>query len=154
MRTETRQPKSRQAAAAAGMTKAQRVCQRLGSGAPRYELKTVSEAIQLAGAFYRQIREAMTIDGLQTDFGLQIAYMTLDFSVLFTRRYTPGNEQKLYEELSQEKGGVLMVGLIFGMKDPDDPKGRWLVGSKRFLDTPLVRMAIQQRVDSEDGGIS
>jgi hypothetical protein len=152
MRSETRERRSRQAAAAERMTKAQRVHQKLNSGAPKYELRTLQETLQFAAAFYRQMREAMTIGDVKTEFGLHIAYLTPDFSYLFTRKYEPGGEKQIYDELSQ--GCFLMVGLIFGMRDPDDPKGRWLVGNKKFLDTPLIRTAMEQRMDGEDIGIS
>lgn len=147
VRTESRERKSRQAAALERMTRAQKAHQQLNSGAPKYELRTAQEAVQLATAFYRQMRETMTIRELETDFAVHIAYMTLDFSMLFTKRYTPGQEKQLYEFLSQ--GCYLMVGLVFGLSDPERD-GKWLIGCKPFLNTPSVRLALEQRINTDD----
>lgn len=153
METARRQPaKSRQKIAAEAMTKTEQVYRQLRSGPIPNELRTVQEAIFLASAFTRQAKEAMLAKGLNPDtLVVVIAYMTPDLSVLHTRKFVPGAEKHLQNELAAEC--CIMAGLIFGIRDPDH-NNEWLVGEKPFLNTPLVRSALSQRIESEVLGIN
>ncbi|HEY6769385.1 MAG TPA: hypothetical protein VI386_31970 [Candidatus Sulfotelmatobacter sp.] len=154
MRTDVSEIKSRQKATAENMTQAQRVQHQLHSGPVKSELRTVQEAIQIASAFNRQAKEAMKdrkkLEHAR-DFSLVLAYLTPDLSALFTAKFVPGEETKLYKELSS--GCCIMAGLIFGIRDPEH-KNDWLLGVKPFLTTPLVLSALKQRIDSEVIGIN
>jgi hypothetical protein len=146
--------KSRQKVAAENMTQAAKVQHQLQSGPVRSELRTVREAIHMASAFNRQAKEAMKDHKLldhAKDFALVIAYMTPDLATIFTRKFEPGAETVIAEELSS--GCCIMVGLIFGIRDPEH-NGDWLFGVKPFLTTPLVLSALKQRLDSEVIGFS
>jgi hypothetical protein len=146
--------KSRQKVAAENMTQAAKVQHQLQSGPVKSELRTVQEAIHIAAAFNRQAKEAMKghkrLDHAK-NFRVVIAYMTPDLSTIFTRKFEPGAETAIAEELSS--GCCIMVGLIFGIQDPEH-NDDWLYGVKPFLVTPLIVSALKQRIDSEVIGIN
>jgi hypothetical protein len=146
-RTQERETKSRQQIAADKMTPVQRIARALQSGPIKSELRTVQETIHLARALDTQAKHMMDgVKGLDhaKDFGVQIAYMTPDLSVLHTLKYEAGREAAIQAELSGGSGRCcIMVGLVFGMRDSD---GTWYHGGRRFLDTELVRMALAQRM--------
>lgn len=152
MASVSEREKSRQRVAAENMTEAQKLQQQLASGPIRSELRNAREAVQIAGAFYRQATEAMKSKGLDPEKGffLHISYLSPDLTVLSTRMYEPGKESQLYEALSV--GGAIMAGLIFGIVDTETKTLR--VSAKPFVDTPLVREALKQRVTSGGLGIN
>lgn len=155
MKTQGQQlPESRQKIAAAKMTPAQRICRALQSGPVKSELRTVQEAIHLARAFNTQAKSAMdaakaegaTLDHAE-DFGVSIAYMTPDLSVLHTLKFEVGQEAVIQAELSGGSGRCcIMVGLVFDVRD-HAKGGGWLHGARPFLTTPLVLMALRQRME-------
>jgi hypothetical protein len=149
-RNETR---SRQKIAAENMTPAAKVHQQLQSGPIKSELKTVHEAIFLASAFNRQAKEAMELKGLDhsKNFGLVICYLTPDLSMLFTKRFVPGEESRIEREMAGQC--CIMAGLIFGICDLEH-RGDWLFGMRPFLVTPLVLQALRERAESDVIGIS
>ena len=147
-RTET---KSRQKLAAENMTRVQKVVRALQSGQFKSELRTVQEAIHLARGFFTNIES----QGFKPDkdFAVHIAYMTPDLSMLFTRKFEPGDKAaaKIQADLSAQC--CIMVGILFGIIDPDNDDDA-LIGARPFLDTPLVVTALKQRVESDSIGIN
>lgn len=148
--TATVEPKSRQKKTAESMTKAQKVHRQLTSGPVKSDLRTSQEAVQIAAAFYRQLKEVMRLRELGSEFKVHIAYLTPDLCFLFTKLYEPGQEKQILEFLSQ--GCHIMAGLLFGIRDPEH-SGDWLIGAKPFLNAPLVVSALKQRMDSETIGL-
>lgn len=144
---------SKQQQAADSMTAAQRVHRALASGQFRSELLTVQQALYAARAFSIQSRSLIQREGLdpETDFRVTLCYMTPDFATLHTHPYEPGRESAIQAELSTPGSCVIMVGMIFGVRDPrhDD---RWLAGSRAFLNTDLVRSALKQRLEESSIG--
>jgi hypothetical protein len=151
MRTSVSESKSRQKLAAENMSEAQRVHHQLRSGPIRSELRNAREAIQIAGAFYRQAAEQMKARKLDPkDLFVHISYLSPDLTVLSTLAFEPGKESQLYEKLST--GCSIMAGLIYAIRDAE--RGSILVGAKPFVDTPLVREALKQRVEASGIGVS
>jgi hypothetical protein len=151
VRTQTHEQKkpSSQQIAADKMTPVQKISRALQSGPVKSELRTVQEAIHLARALSSQAKSMM--DGTKgadhaKDFGVHIAYMTPDLSVLHTLKYEAGQEAAIQAELSGGSGKCcIMVGLVFGMRD-HSKGGMWYFGGRPFLNTELVRMALAQRM--------
>jgi hypothetical protein len=143
--------KSRQKVAAESMTRVQKIHRALQSGQLKSELRTVSEAIHAARALTMQIEAAGLKD--ERDFHVHVGYMTPDLSMLWTRRYERGQEAAIQEDLSGPGKCCIPVGLVFGIRDPEHG-GDWLIGSRPFLDTPLVRTALKQQQESEVVGIN
>lgn len=151
MRTTTGDLKSRQKLTAENMSEAQRVHHQLRSGAVRSELRNAREAVQIAGAFYHQAAELMNARKLDTkDLFVHISYLSPDLTVLSTMAFEPGKESQLYEKLSA--GCSIMAGLIFAIRDKE--RESILVGAKPFVDTPLVREALKQRVEASGIGVN
>lgn len=160
-RTQEREPKSRQRIASEKMTSVQQICRAVQSGPVKSELRTVQESIHAARALAMQIESMMTdpkyitrdlaehhVYG--TDYHVAIAYMTPDLSTLFTWPYEPGKESEIHARLSGVGSCSIVVGLVFGMRDPERG-GAEYYGGKVFLDTPLVRMALAQRMKENSG---
>jgi len=149
------QEKSRQKLAAERMTDAQKLCQRLGSGALKSEFRTVSEAIHMARALAAQMADAGREDGLAKEYGkdhhIAIAYMTPDFSQLHTWPYAPGKEAEIHSQLTGPGRCCIPVGLIFEVLEGKE--GRRM-GARPFLITPLVMMALKQRITESKIGIN
>jgi hypothetical protein len=145
--TQPIEPKSRQKLAAENMTRVQKLTRVLQCGQLKSELRTVQEAIHMARGLYTQI-ESEGLKPQNDEFAVHIAYMTPDLSMLFTRRFKPGKDEAAQIQADLASKCCIMVGLIFGMKDPDHDN-EWLIGARPFLNTPLVVMALQQRVESE-----
>ena len=143
--------KSRQKLAAENMTKTQKLARALQSGQLKSELRTVQESIHLARGLYTQIES----EGFKhnENFWVHIAYMTPDLSMLFTRKFEPGEKEaaKIQADLSGEC--CIVVGLVFGIIDPDNEDDSSL-GVRPFLNTDLVRMALKQRVESGSIGMN
>lgn len=148
-RTET---KSRQQKAADNMTRVKKVVRALGSGQLKSELRTVQEAIHLARGLFMNI-ESHGFKADKEEFAVHIAYMTPDLSMLFTRKFEPGDKAaaKIQADLSGQC--CIMVGLLFGIRDPDHDDDAW-IGARPFLSTPLVLMALKQRVESDSIGLN
>lgn len=122
------------------MTDAQRLQQRLSSGALKSELRTVSESIHAARAMYKQIES----DGMDAkDFFVHIGYLTPDLSALFTEPYVPGKESEIQAALSGQC--CIVVGVVFGIRDWKVKN--WLLGARPFLRTQLVTAAFQNWLD-------
>ena len=160
--TEKEDKKSRQRTAAEKMTDAQRVQQRIASGAFKSELRTATEAIWMAKALDQQLRDAMKLAKLEPDEDciVHIAYMTPDLSTLSTVRFTEGKEREIHAELTGPGKCSIMAGLIFGVRERDAKKleafkqkpansSVWLLSSKPFLSTDLVHAALKQRIEEE-----
>ena len=88
-----------------------------------------------------------------TDFYVHIAYMTPDLSFLHTHKFERGLEATIQENLSGPGKCCIVVGLIFGIRDPEHG-GNWLFGARPFLNTPLVIMALKQRLEETTTGIN
>jgi len=155
---ETKQ--SRQKIAAGNMSPVQKICRALQSGPVKSELRTLSEAIHSARALAMQIESMMKSPmyaehfknpTYAKDFHVAIAYMTPDLSMLFTWPYEPGKEADIQDRLSGQGKCCIPVGLVFGVHDP---KGGWWSGARPFLTTPLVIMALKQRVEENTIGIN
>jgi hypothetical protein len=132
--------KSRQKLAAENMSKVQLLNRALQSGPLKSELRTVSEAIHAARALYKQIEGA----GIAPkDFHVHIAYLTPDLSVLSTQPFEIGYEPLIQTSLSGTTCSI-MVGILFLIRDWE--RKNWAVGARAFLDTPLVRKAIENWV--------
>jgi hypothetical protein len=153
VRTQTET--SRQKLAADNMTAVAKIHRALQSGQLKSELRTVQEAIHAARALNAQAKAAMDDKGLThaKDFSMHIAFMTPDLSTLFTRRFELGQEAVIQAELSGPGMCCVMVGLVFGIRDHDHG-GDWLIGARPFLATPLVLMALKQRIDEGVVGIN
>lgn len=132
------------------MTDVQRLHQSLTSGALKSELRTVQESIHIARAMAAQIEAAGIKAG---DYHVHLAYMTPDLSSLFTHRFERGLEAKIQENLSGTGNCCIMVGIVFGIKDAEKG-GLWLFGARPFLNTPLVLMALKQRLEDTTSGIN
>lgn len=153
---EHKKPESRQQIAADKMTTVQQICRAVQSGPIKSELRTVSEAIHAARALKMQI-ENMMLDPKRitpdlakhhaygTDYHVAIAYMTPDLSMLSTWPYEPGKEAEIHAKLSSTGSCCIMVGLVFGMRDLERG-GAFYYGGRPFLNTPLVREALAQRM--------
>ena len=158
----TRETKSvsRQRAAAGKMTAAQRVQQRIASGAFKSELRTATEAIWMAKAMDGQLREAMREAGLNPkECWVHIAFMTPDLSTLSTVRFVEGTEQQMHDSLTGPGKCSIMVGLIFGIAERDPEKLRetggemgTYIGAKPLLLTERVREALKQRITFSEPG--
>jgi hypothetical protein len=156
-RTEEHESKSRQKVAAEKMTPIQNLVRALQSGRLKSELRTVQEAIHAAHALAMQIESVSENYGLSktygADFHVAIAYMTPDLSSLSTWPYEPGKEADIQKRLSASGTCCIPVGLVFGIRDRKQGGG-WLSGARPFLETPLVRMALQQRLERNTIGIN
>lgn len=153
-RTET---KSRQKIAAENMTDVQRLMRALQSGRLKSELRTAQEAIHAARALAVQIGSTLNSPGFAKHFKnpkyaehyhVAVAYMTPDLSMLFTEPYTPGKELELQQRLSGPGTCCIPVGLVFGIRDTEGPG--WYSGARPFLETPLVIMALKQRLEDQN----
>lgn len=154
MRTRTEQTRpepSRQKLAAENMTRVQKIHRALQSGRLKSELRTVQEAVHAARALTMQI-EAEGLK-LNEDFFVHIAYLTPDLSMLFTRRYIPGQESTIHSELAGPGSCCIMAGLVFGIRD-NERGGDFLIGARPFLETPLVLTALRQRMEEKTTGVS
>ncbi|PWU08172.1 MAG: hypothetical protein C5B47_05120, partial [Verrucomicrobia bacterium] len=82
---------SRQKLAAENMTRVGKIVRALQSGQLKSELRTVQESIHLARGLYTQIES----QGFKhnNDFAVHIAYLTPDLSMLFTRKFEPGEKE-------------------------------------------------------------
>lgn len=135
------------------MTTAARVAQRFAGGRPSNELRTVQEAIWMAKAMDRQLRESMKANGLDPDDSrILICYLTPDLSMLFTEPFVEGQEQALHSKLASQC--CIMAGLIYVIveRDPKVLKERGtddvtIMGAKPFLNTKLVLTALRERID-------
>jgi hypothetical protein len=102
---------------------------------PSSELKTPLAAVTAARVLYRELESRMAADELDPkpgDWAVSVAYITADLSVLgFTLPYVPGEEAGLMGMLN----GNIMLGLIFGMADPEaeDDKESIVMGARAFL---------------------
>ncbi|HZR58465.1 MAG TPA: hypothetical protein VFA74_16450 [Terriglobales bacterium] len=156
VKTQHREEKSRQKLAAEKMTPVQNLVRSLQSGQLKSELRTVQESIHAARALAMQIESVSTNYGLSKkyaeDFHVSIAYMTPDLSTLYTWPYEPGKEAEIQQRLSGPGTCCIPVGLVFGVRDRKQGGG-WLSGARPFLNTPLVRLALQQRLEENTIGI-
>lgn len=154
---------SRQRAAAEKMTAAQKVQQRIASGAFKSELRTATEAIWMAKALDAQLRQAMMDAGLDPkDCLVHIAYMTPDLATLSTVRFTEGMEQQINDALVGPGKCSIMVGLIFAIGERDAEKLReagvpkdkmaTYLSAKPFLLTERVREALKMRISFDQEG--
>jgi hypothetical protein len=149
--TQPNEGKSRQRLAAENMSKAQRIHRAIQSGPIKSELRTVQEAIHAARALAVQIgAEGFT---LNENFFVHIAYLTPDLSMMFTRRYVEGKESEIYSDLAGPGRCAIMAGLLFGIFDPER-NGEPVIGARQFLNTPLITMALKQRVESQEIGVN
>ena len=148
MTAKAHEEKSRQKLAAENMTAAQKIHRALQSGPIKTELRTVQESIHIARALSAKARVEMDVKGLshEKDFSVHIAYMTPDLSFLSTRRYEAGKEAAIYSDLAGPGKCCIVVGLVFGIRDREHG-GDWLLGARPFLNTPLVLMALKQRIE-------
>jgi len=144
---------SRQKIAADKMTGAEKLARALQSGLMKGDLRTLQEAIHMARALAMQIPiTAKNYKGLKLsdkygeDFHVAIAYFTPDLSAIFTHPYEPGKEAEIQEQLSGPGKCCIPIGLIFGIRD-HERGARWWSGARPFLNTPLVIMALKQRVE-------
>jgi len=154
--------KSRQKLAAEKMTPVQRLARALQSGQLKSELRTMPEAIHMAHALAMQIGNALKMPEYANEFKkptyaehyhVAIAYMTPDLSMLSTWPYEPGKEAEIQQQLSGPGKCCIPVGLFFGIRDPKQGAG-WLSGARPFLNTPLVIMALKQRLEENTIGIN
>jgi hypothetical protein len=152
VRTQTELPKSRQKLAADNMTRVGKLMRALQSGQLKSELRTVQEAIHLARALFMHI-ESQGFKSEEEQFAVHIAYMTPDLSMLFTRKFEPGDKAAATIQADLSGQCCIMVGLIFGIVDPENHDSA-LGGARPFLNTPLVMMALKQRLESDSIGIN
>jgi hypothetical protein len=145
---------SKQQRAADNMTVVQKVHRALASGQFKSELLTIQQALYAVRAFNIQATSLIARAGLdpEKDFSVALCYMTPDLTTLHTHPYQRGREAAIQAELSGPGNCIITVGVIFGIRDPEH-KDNWLFGSRAFLDTPLVRMALKQRIE-EPGGMT
>ena|ERR1700677_1351481 len=147
---ETEPKENRQKRAFDKMTKAQKIRRAVLSGPVKSELRNAREAIWAAKALDQHLRDN---DLPPEDISVQLAYMTPDLTILSTLRFKPGKEEEIYAELTGPGKCAVMVGLIFGIRERDpevlkkfENQDVWVLGAKRFLDTELVRAALEQRI--------
>lgn len=147
VKTQQSEQKSRQKQAAENMTRVGKLMRALQSGQLKSELRTVQEAIHLARALFMHI-ESQGFKSEEEQFAVHIAYMTPDLSMLFTRKFEPGDKAAATIQADLSGQCCIMVGLIFGIIDPDNHDNA-LGGARPFLNTPLVMMALKQRLESD-----
>jgi hypothetical protein len=136
MVAKTQDAPSRQKLAAQNMSKVQRLHRALQSGPLKSELRTIPESIHAARALYKQIEAAGVA---AKDFHVHIAYLTPDLSVLSTQAFELGHEPQIQTALSGPTCAIV-VGVLFAIRDWE--RKNWVVGARPFLETPLVRKAI------------
>lgn len=148
------QEKSRQRLASEKMSPVQKLCQRLSSGAIRSELRTVQETMHMARALVEQMGQLGKEYGLcktyGKDYSVAVAFLTPDLSVLNTWPFNLGKEAEMQTALSGPGRCTIPVGLVYEVMDPD---GGRMMGARVFLNTPLVVMALKQRITNETVGI-
>jgi hypothetical protein len=136
------------------MSTAARVHKHFAGGRPTNELRTVQEAIWVAKALDRQLRDSMAANGLNPDDSrVLVCYLTPDLSMLFTEPFFAGKEQALHAKLASTC--CIMAGLIYVVRERD-PKvlkehgndDLCLMGTKPFLNTKLVNAALNERIET------
>jgi hypothetical protein len=151
-----RTEKSRQRVASGEMSDTKRFCQRLSSGIFKSDLRTVQETMHMARALVDQMKQmGSEYDlcrkyGEEGDFVVAVAFLTPDLSVLNTWPFNPGKEAEMQVALSGPGRCSIPVGLVFDVKGKD---GKVVRGARPFLNTPLVRMALEKRLASDEVGI-
>jgi hypothetical protein len=97
---------------------------------PASEFKTPLAALTAARVLYRDLEARMTAEGLKPkpgDWSVIIGYVSVDLSFVgFTLPVIPGEDTQLMPMLN----GHIMLGLIFGMREPD---GSFIVVTRPFL---------------------
>jgi hypothetical protein len=113
------------------MSTVERIYRALVNGRPpASEFKTPLAALTAARVLYRDLEARMTAEGLSPksgDWSVIIGYVSADLSFVgFTPPVIPGEDAQLMPMLN----GHIMLGLIFGMKEPG---GKFIVGTRPFL---------------------
>lgn len=108
----------------------------------------------MARALVEQMKQMGSEYGLCKEYGkdyaVAVAYLTPDLSVLNTWPFHVGKEAEMQSALSGPGRCVIPVGLVFDVQAKD---GKVTRGARPFLNTPLVRMALEQRLASDEVGI-
>src|SRR5579864_5236828 len=100
------------------MTTAARVAKNFAGGRPTNELRTAQEAIWMAKAFDRQLRDSMRANGLDpNDCRVLICYLTPDLSMLWTEPFYEWKESEIQAKLTSQC--CIMAGLIYVIVERD-----------------------------------
>lgn len=122
---------------------------------PASELRTPAEAVYEARTLLAQLQAAMVREKVKDPkCGVKVAFVNTDFTVVATQPFIPGREAELLKILSEKP--VLMLGLIFVLKDPDttDDSRRFGAGMKPFLVTPEVVRWLKDLIMQAHSGIN
>jgi hypothetical protein len=80
------------------------------------------------------------------DHQVSVAFLTPDLSVLHTWPFNFGTEAEMQKALSGPGRCAIPVGLIYEVVDPDGGK---VMGARQFLNTPLVTLALKNRIAND-----
>jgi hypothetical protein len=131
------------------MSPAERAHRRLVTGPTKSEIYTPQEFVAVARNFYKTGLAVLADEKLPEDtFRLHLAAMTLDCTLLLTKRYTPTAEIEVVKFF--QEANAVPCGLLFGIAEGKE----WIAGARALVKSATVDAALQHRLERQDVGLN